>query len=88
MNEAGGSWFLCKMRQFITKSILIATLSFIQALTADAQKMISVDLASVRNIRHRLNGLNVSAFYHITENLTAGIEMNRFFLSGKKKEIA
>lgn len=44
-----------------------------------AQKTISLDIASVRNVRHRLNGLNLSAFYHFNEKIVGGIEMNRFF---------
>jgi hypothetical protein len=46
---------------------------------AGAQKAASIDLAYIRNIRHQLNGLNVSSFYHFNERLIGGIEMNRFF---------
>jgi len=44
-----------------------------------AQRVISLDIATVRNVRHRLNGLNLSAFYHFNEKIVGGIEMNRFF---------
>lgn len=44
-----------------------------------AQRVISLDIASVRNVRQQLNGLNLSAFYHFNEKIVGGIEMNRFF---------
>lgn len=44
-----------------------------------AQQKISFDIAAVRNIRHQLNGLNVSSFYHFNERITGGLELNRFF---------
>ena len=54
-------------------------LLLLPALGAGAQRTASIDLASIRNIRHQLNGLNVSGFYHFNERLIGGIEMNRFF---------
>lgn len=38
-----------------------------------------MDIASVSNRHSSMNGLNVSSFYHFSERLTGGIEMNRFF---------
>jgi hypothetical protein len=55
-------------------------------LGAGAQKTASIDLASIRNIRHQLNGLNVSGFYHFNERIIGGIEMNRFFPVKRVKE--
>ena len=62
----------------LLRGLLIAFL-LLPALGAGAQRTASIDLASIRNIRHQLNGLNVSGFYHFNERLTGGIEMNRFF---------
>jgi hypothetical protein len=50
-----------------------------------AQNKASVDLAAVRNMHSKLNGLNLSCFYHFTEKLSAGIEMNRFFTKTETK---
>ncbi|MBI3137882.1 MAG: hypothetical protein HYZ15_04790 [Sphingobacteriales bacterium] len=44
-----------------------------------AQDKLSIDLAAIRNTRHQLNGLNISSFYHFSERITGGIEVNRFF---------
>lgn len=66
---------------------LFAALIMLFAMGASAQKTVSIDLASIRNIRHQLNGLNVSAFYHFNERLIGGIEMNRFMpVSREEKE--
>ena len=62
----------------LLRGLLIAFL-LLPALGAGAQRTASIDLASIRNIRHQLNGLNVSGFYHFNERLIGGIEMNRFF---------
>ena len=43
-----------------------------------AQK-ISLDLAGIRQMGHATNGLNVAGFYHFNEQLSGGIEINRFF---------
>jgi len=45
----------------------------------DAQHTISLDLAAIRNMRHDLNGVNFSSFYHFNEHFIGGIEINRFF---------
>jgi hypothetical protein len=50
-----------------------------------AQKKVSFDLAAIRNMKTDLNGLNISSFYHFTERIEGGLEMNRFFLVSKKK---
>lgn len=44
-----------------------------------AQKKISFDAAAIRNIHREMNGLNISSFFHFSEQLTGGFEMNRFF---------
>lgn len=53
---------------------------------AIAQNKIGIDIAGIRNMHSHINGLNVSAFYHFSENLVAGVEMNRFFNNDRKKE--
>lgn len=52
----------------------------------NAQNAISFDVAGIRNTRKDVTGLNVSAFYHFSEKLVGGIEMNRFFPVVKKTE--
>jgi len=49
-----------------------------------AQQMASVDLAVIRNMRHHINGINVSGFYHFNPKLSCGIELNRFFKTTKQ----
>jgi hypothetical protein len=64
-------------------SVLIKTLSLLclllPAKIGAAQNKASVDMAAVRNMHSKLTGLNLSCFYHFTEKLSAGVEMNRFF---------
>ncbi|MBK7434303.1 MAG: hypothetical protein IPI66_10610 [Chitinophagaceae bacterium] len=72
--------------------LCIASLFWL-TLPASAQRMASIDIAGVRNIRHHLNGLNVSGFYHFSERFTGGIEMNRFFpnlqrIKGEEMELS
>lgn len=47
---------------------------------------ISIDVAAVKNQSQQVHGVNLSVFYHFTENLNAGIEVNRFFEQRKTKE--
>lgn len=58
---------------------LLLVVCLLTAINSFAQNKISIDLAAIRNMRTEMNGLNVSCFYHFTERLTGGIEMNRFF---------
>jgi len=69
------------------KSILIGFMLLFVAY-ANAQHAISLDLASTRNLAHRINGLNVSCFYHFNERLVGGIEMNRYFPVKRDKDDA
>ncbi len=66
--------------------MLLAGALVLLASAAGAQRAVSIDLASVRNVNHQLNGLNVSAFYHFNNRLVGGIEMNRFFPASHKDE--
>ena len=52
----------------------------------EAQNKISFDLAAIRNLRTDLNGINVTCFYHFSEHVLGGIEMNRFFPVNRIKE--
>jgi len=65
---------------------LACLLTTIIPLQPQAQKTVSFDVAMVRNLTHRLNGLNLSCFYHFSEKLTGGVEMNRFFPVAKGGE--
>jgi len=40
---------------------------------------ISLDLAGIRQMHHETNGMNVAGFYHFTQHLSGGLEVNRFF---------
>lgn len=51
----------------------------ILSVTAQAQHILSFDMAAIRNIQKIHTGLNVSSFYHFNKYLSAGIEVNRFF---------
>jgi hypothetical protein len=50
----------------------------------NAQYKISFDASFVKNISKKANGLNLSCFWHFNEQLTGGIEVNRFFPVNKK----
>jgi hypothetical protein len=65
------------MKKMLASIIHLFLLFF--SLSVVAQQKISIDIAAVRNIRHQLNGLNVSSFYHFNERITGGLEVNRFF---------
>ena len=60
---------------FVTALLLVLTASA----GLQAQTRVSFDLGATRNLRQHLNGLNVSSFYHFSEAISAGIEMNRYF---------
>lgn len=74
------------MKKEIITSICFLLLLMSGTLQITAQQKLSFDLASVRNMRIELNGLNLSSFYHFNERITAGIEMNRFFPATHKKD--
>lgn len=76
---------LCIMKTSIKVSL--AALLSLLLLTggANAQNKIGIDIAGIRNMHSHINGLNVSAFYHFSEKLVAGVEMNRFFPNDRKK---
>jgi hypothetical protein len=65
---------------------LCIILVLLMAENSTAQQKISFDVAAIRNIRHSLNGSNLSCFYHFNENLVGGLEMNRFFPVKQTKE--
>ena len=67
------------LRQIFTVCLLLP------AMLAGAQHKASIDLAGIRNTTSKLNGLNVSAFYHFNGHLIGGIEMNRFFTRNQIK---
>jgi len=65
------------MKLYLCLSSLILSLP----LTAQENK-ISLDFSNVINTKDALKGINISTFFHFTEHLSGGVEVNRFF--GKK----
>jgi len=61
----------------ITGMFLFSLLSFTG--TVNAQQKMSFDLAAIRNMRTEMYGSNLSCFNHFSEQVTGGIEMNRFY---------
>lgn len=45
----------------------------------NAQKTISVDVAGNMNLRNSSSGITTGVFYHLSERISGGLEMNRFF---------
>jgi hypothetical protein len=64
--------------------IIILYISSCKSLTLNAQR-ISIDAAGIRNQSRQLHGINISVFYHFTEMLSAGVEVNRFFETRRLK---
>jgi len=67
------------MKKFFAPTRIFIVLFLLCAGCAQAQQKISFDLAAIRQTFHKVNGLNLSTFYHFNEKLAAGVEMNRFF---------
>jgi hypothetical protein len=72
-------------RRLLKKTSIIALMTLLTAGLA-AQNKVSFDLGAIRQTRNKINGLNISAFYHFSEKLTGGLEMNRFFPVIRKEE--
>ena len=51
----------------------------ILAVPGQAQHTLSLDLGTIHNIHKPINGLNLSGFYYFNPQLSAGMEVNRFF---------
>lgn len=69
--------YSCKLR-------LLTSLLLLTVINTNAQHKISFDASIIRNIPKKVNGLNLSCFWHFNEQLTGGIEVNRFFPVNKK----
>ncbi len=67
------------MKNCFHPSRIFIALFLLTTVTVSAQQKMSFDLAVIRQTFHKVNGLNLSAFYHFNEKLAAGVEMNRFF---------
>jgi hypothetical protein len=65
--------------------VIIFLVSSFFSLQTKAQR-ISIDAAGIRNHSRQLHGTNISVFYHFTEMLSAGVEVNRFFTRHSMKE--
>ena len=79
MFNVWGNFSLCIMK----KIYLLKPFCFIFILLLSkeiaAQQKASIDLAATRNMNNSTYGLNVSGFYHFSERIAGGIEVNRFF---------
>jgi hypothetical protein len=62
-------------------SLLVSCLPHLKA-----QNKLSFDLAGISNRHSNNNGLNLSVFYYFNEQISAGIEFNRFFPVNKNIE--
>jgi len=51
-----------------------------------AQSVFSIDLGAIRHVENQSTGINISGFYHLTEKLKVGMEVNRFFPVTRQKE--
>lgn len=71
--------FLCKMKVSSLIKPAATVILLFTIMNGIAQQKVSFDVAGIRNFHSKLNGLNVSSFYHFNEKLTGGIEVNRFF---------
>lgn len=65
--------------------IIFAIVVLLISVSAKSQKL-GIDIAAVRNHSLQLHGANASVFYHFTEKISAGVEVNRFFSFQKIKE--
>ncbi len=67
------------MKNYLGRRIIPMVFFVALSVGLHAQHAASFDVAAIRNMRHDVNGLNLSAFYHFSERFVGGIEMNRFF---------
>ncbi len=67
------------------KASLFSIVLSVMISVASAQR-ISIDVAGARNQTQKLNGSNLSLFYHFTEMFSCGLEVNRFFVHQSTKE--
>jgi hypothetical protein len=67
------------MRKNLFAGLMILVFPILCSTSVAAQRKISFDMAAIRQMENELSGLNLSCFYHFTERLNAGIELNRFF---------
>lgn len=64
----------------IIRIISIGGISFLLlSFRSFSQNKLSIDLASIRNIKKSHTGLSVSSYYHVTKHLSGGLEVNQFF---------
>jgi hypothetical protein len=68
------------------KKISTVIICLVFSIQSHAQHIVSIDLASIRNVRTPINGLNVSSFYHFNKQLVGGLEVNRFFPITRRSE--
>lgn len=67
------------MKRYFSLSVFVFIFVFALQTSLNAQQKLSIDLAAIRNVDKPINGANFSLFYHFSENISGGIEVNRFF---------
>ena len=65
--------------KFLKKLFLFGLFLLSATARSYAQQAISVDAGCTMNLKNSSSGINLSSFYHFTEHLSGGLEMNRFF---------
>jgi|APEBP8051073220_1049391.scaffolds.fasta_scaffold00483_19 hypothetical protein len=73
------------MKVRIIEKALFGAIILFTSISLSAQQRMSIDAGVIRQMRTKVNGLNLSAFYHFTEKLSGGLEINRFFPITKKE---
>lgn len=61
---------------FLTVSLLI---QLFFSCFLNAQHSISIDIGGIRQKNNHQKGINISSFYHVNQQLLAGLEANHFF---------
>jgi hypothetical protein len=74
------------LKSKLNLSVFALSVFIISSAEIKAQDKLSFDAAVIRNLPKEINGLNLSCFYHFTEHLSGGLEMNRFFAANKTIE--
>ena len=70
---------LCNMRKIYLLKPFCFILILLLSKEIYAQQKASIDFAATRNMSNATYGLNLSGFYHFSERIVGGLEVNRFF---------
>lgn len=66
------------------KNSILTIVSLLFAVFSIAQQKISLDIGAIQNTHLKIFGTNASAFYHFSEKISVGVELNRFFAAHTK----